>query len=100
MSRALPKGDQFKAAAAGDPEWLTLSLKHAHIMVRISASIIAFSLSSTTSAVTPLHSAAAKGMLACTEMLVRARADVHACDKNGHTPLDMARSYCHRLVAR
>jgi hypothetical protein len=27
--RALPKDDQFKAAAAGDPEWLTLSLKHA-----------------------------------------------------------------------
>ncbi|CAL8325736.1 unnamed protein product [Lota lota] len=33
-------------------------------------------------------------------MLVHARADVHARDKNGHTPLDMARSNCHRAVAR
>ncbi|XP_056431363.1 ankyrin repeat domain-containing protein 53 isoform X1 [Gadus chalcogrammus] len=160
MSRALPKDDQFKAAAAGDPEWLTLSLKHAvalldtdehgvsalhvaclhgqltcvklllesglvdinggcgqgrrpvHMVLSTQSSpntsaCLEYLLDrgadvnvSTTSAVTPLHSAAAEGMLACTKMLVRARADVHACDKNGHTPLDMARSYCHRLVAR
>ncbi|KAG7261426.1 hypothetical protein CRUP_008030 [Coryphaenoides rupestris] len=54
----------------------------------------------TDAAVTPLHSAAAEGLLACTEMLVHAGADVHARDKYGHTPLDTARSCCHRAVAR
>ncbi|XP_075307895.1 ankyrin repeat domain-containing protein 53 [Odontesthes bonariensis] len=49
---------------------------------------------------TPLHLAASEGLLDCTEILVKAGADVLAKDSMGHTPLDLARIWCHRKVAR
>ncbi|XP_067308114.1 ankyrin repeat domain-containing protein 53 [Pseudorasbora parva] len=49
---------------------------------------------------TPLHLAAAEGLMDCTEMLVRNGADTHAQDKRGHTPLDLARIWGHRVVTR
>ncbi|XP_063752169.1 ankyrin repeat domain-containing protein 53 isoform X2 [Eleginops maclovinus] len=54
----------------------------------------------TDSGATPLHLAAAEGLLSCTEILVQAGADVLARDNTGQTPLDMARIWCHRKVAR
>lgn len=49
---------------------------------------------------TPLHMAASEGLLNCVEILVQAGADVTLQDTMGHTPLDMARIWCHRKVAR
>ncbi|XP_053199087.1 ankyrin repeat domain-containing protein 53 [Scomber japonicus] len=49
---------------------------------------------------TPLHLAASEGLLDSTEILVQAGADVLAQDCVGHTPLDLARIWCHRKVAR
>lgn len=49
---------------------------------------------------TPLHLAASEGLLDCAEILVQAGADVLAQDSAGHTPLDLARIWCHRKVAR
>ncbi|XP_061566156.1 ankyrin repeat domain-containing protein 53 [Cololabis saira] len=49
---------------------------------------------------TPLHLAASEGFLDCAEILVKAGADVLAKDSNGHTPLDLARIWCRRKVAR
>ncbi|XP_071774158.2 ankyrin repeat domain 53 [Centroberyx gerrardi] len=49
---------------------------------------------------TPLHLAAAEGLLDCVEILVQAGADVFARDCMGHTALDLARIWCHRKVAR
>ncbi|KAK1889658.1 Ankyrin repeat domain containing protein 53 [Dissostichus eleginoides] len=54
----------------------------------------------TDSGETPLHLAAAEGLLSCTETLVQAGADVLARDSMGQTPLDLARTWCHREVAR
>ncbi|KAK2899903.1 hypothetical protein Q8A73_013032 [Channa argus] len=48
----------------------------------------------------PLHIAASEGLFECTEMLVQAGADVLAKDQMGHTPLDLARVWCHRKIAR
>ncbi|KAM6908968.1 ankyrin repeat domain-containing protein 53 [Xenentodon cancila] len=56
--------------------------------------------SPTDSGQTPLHLAASEGLLDCVEILVKAGADVLAKDSNGHTPLDLARIWCHRKVAR
>lgn len=56
--------------------------------------------SSTDSGTTPLHLAATEGLLDCTESLVQAGADVLAQDSAGHTPLDLARIWCRRKVAR
>ncbi|XP_031440704.1 ankyrin repeat domain-containing protein 53 [Clupea harengus] len=49
---------------------------------------------------TPLHRAAAEGLLECVQALVEAGADSHLKDSNGHTPLEMATMWCHRQVAR
>lgn len=49
---------------------------------------------------TPLHLAASEGLLDCTEILVQAGADVLAQDSMGHTPLVLARIWCHGKVAR
>ncbi|XP_037336463.2 ankyrin repeat domain-containing protein 53 [Pungitius pungitius] len=49
---------------------------------------------------TPLHLAATEGLLECTEALTRAGANVLARDSMGHTPLDAARIFCRRKVAR
>uniref|UniRef100_A0AAQ4Q695 Uncharacterized protein n=1 Tax=Gasterosteus aculeatus aculeatus TaxID=481459 RepID=A0AAQ4Q695_GASAC len=54
----------------------------------------------TYSGTTPLHLAATEGLLECAETLTRAGADVLARDSMGHTPLDAARIWCHREVAR
>lgn len=59
-----------------------------------------FAPSATDSGVTPLHLAASEGLLDCVEMLVQAGADVQARDNIGLTPLDFARIWCHRKVAR
>lgn len=56
--------------------------------------------STTDSGSTPLHLAASEGLLDCTEILVQAGADVSAKDSVGHTPLDLARIWCRREVAR
>ncbi|ROI16562.1 Ankyrin repeat domain-containing protein 53 [Anabarilius grahami] len=48
---------------------------------------------------TPLHLAAAEGLMDCTETLVRNGADTHARDKRDHTPLDLARIWGHRVIA-
>ncbi|KAM4611597.1 ankyrin repeat domain-containing protein 53 [Polymixia lowei] len=56
--------------------------------------------SATDSGQTALHLAAAQGLLECSEILVRAGADVHAQDSRGHKPLDLARFWCHRKTAR
>ena len=56
--------------------------------------------SATDSGSTPLHLAASEGLLDCTEILVQAGADVSAKDSAGHTPLDLARIWCRREVAR
>ncbi|KAK7171093.1 hypothetical protein R3I94_001108 [Phoxinus phoxinus] len=55
---------------------------------------------STDEGLTPLHLAAAEGLMDCTETLVRNGADTHARDKMGHTALDLARIWGHRLIAR
>ncbi|XP_054863752.1 ankyrin repeat domain-containing protein 53 isoform X2 [Amphiprion ocellaris] len=49
---------------------------------------------------TPLHLAASEGLLDCVEMLVEAGADVLLKDSIGLMPLDFARIWCHRTVAR
>ncbi|XP_054457853.1 ankyrin repeat domain-containing protein 53 [Anoplopoma fimbria] len=54
----------------------------------------------TDSGTTPLHLAASEGLLDCTETLTQAGADVLAQDSMGHTPLDLARIWCRRKVAR
>ncbi|XP_028997264.1 ankyrin repeat domain-containing protein 53 [Betta splendens] len=54
----------------------------------------------TVSGLSPLHVAASEGLLECTEILVQAGADVLAVDNMGHTPLDLARIWCRREVAR
>ncbi|XP_056225306.1 ankyrin repeat domain-containing protein 53 [Seriola aureovittata] len=54
----------------------------------------------TDSGQTALHLAASEGFLDCTEILVQASADVLAQDIMGHTPLDFARIWCRRKVAR
>ncbi|XP_026209221.1 ankyrin repeat domain-containing protein 53 [Anabas testudineus] len=54
----------------------------------------------TSSGLTPLHVAATEGLLECTKILVQAGADVLAKDNMGHTPLDLARIWCRRTVAR
>ncbi|XP_032439499.1 ankyrin repeat domain-containing protein 53 isoform X1 [Xiphophorus hellerii] len=54
----------------------------------------------TNSGETPLHTAASRGLLSCTEMLVNAGADILARDKMGLTPLDMAHIWNHRKTAR
>ncbi|KAK5893401.1 hypothetical protein CgunFtcFv8_006276 [Champsocephalus gunnari] len=54
----------------------------------------------TDSGETPLHLAAAEGLLSCTETLMQAGADALARDSLGQTPLDLARIWCHREVAR
>lgn len=56
--------------------------------------------SKTDSGMTPLHLAASEGLLDCTEILVQAGADVLARDSMGHTPLVLARIWCHGKVAR
>lgn len=56
--------------------------------------------STTDTGQTPLHLAASEDLLACTEMLVQAGADVSARDSMGHTPLDLARIWCRRNIAR
>lgn len=56
--------------------------------------------STTDSGETPLHLAAAEGLLSCTETLMQAGADALARDSLGQTPLDLARIWCHREVAR
>lgn len=56
--------------------------------------------STTYSGTTPLHLAATEGLLESAETLTRAGADVLARDSMGHTPLDAARIWCHREVAR
>uniref|UniRef100_A0A665US37 Si:ch211-1o7.2 n=1 Tax=Echeneis naucrates TaxID=173247 RepID=A0A665US37_ECHNA len=54
----------------------------------------------TDSGQTPLHLAASEGLLDCSEILVQAGANVLAQDNMGLTPLDFARIWCHRKVAR
>ncbi|KAK2913342.1 hypothetical protein Q8A67_001741 [Cirrhinus molitorella] len=54
---------------------------------------------STDEGLTPLHLAAAEGLTDC-ETLVRNGVDIHAQDKRGHMPLDLARIWGHRLTAR
>ncbi|KAL0970148.1 hypothetical protein UPYG_G00237800 [Umbra pygmaea] len=54
----------------------------------------------TDTGLTPLHLAATEGLLECTETLVRAGADTSARENRGHTPLDLARIWCHRRIAR
>uniref|UniRef100_A0A3B3IA95 Uncharacterized protein n=1 Tax=Oryzias latipes TaxID=8090 RepID=A0A3B3IA95_ORYLA len=49
---------------------------------------------------TPLHLAASTGLLDCAEVLVNAGADVSAKDNRGYTPLDLARIWSHRKMAR
>lgn len=56
--------------------------------------------STTDSGQTPLHLAASEGLLDCVEILLQAGADVFAHDSMGHTPLDLARIWCRRKVAR
>ncbi|KAG9274538.1 ankyrin repeat domain-containing protein 53 isoform X1 [Astyanax mexicanus] len=55
---------------------------------------------STDEGLTPLHMAAAEGLKNCVETLVEVGADTHAIDKHGHTPLDLARLWGHRVIAR
>uniref|UniRef100_A0A096MHU7 Uncharacterized protein n=1 Tax=Poecilia formosa TaxID=48698 RepID=A0A096MHU7_POEFO len=56
--------------------------------------------STSNSGETPLHIAATRGLLNCTEVLVKAGADILAKDKMGLTPLDMAHIWNHRKIAR
>ncbi|XP_036452094.1 ankyrin repeat domain-containing protein 53 isoform X2 [Colossoma macropomum] len=55
---------------------------------------------STDEGLSPLHMAAAEGLRECVETLVEVGADTRACDSRGHTPLDLARIWGHRVVAR
>ncbi|XP_068444108.1 ankyrin repeat domain-containing protein 53 isoform X2 [Clinocottus analis] len=54
----------------------------------------------TNTGATPLHLAATEGLLDCTEVLLQAGADVSFKDSMGLTPLELARVWCHRKVAR
>ncbi|KAK6323326.1 ankyrin repeat domain-containing protein 53 [Coregonus clupeaformis] len=54
----------------------------------------------TDTGLTPLHLAATEGLWECTETLVQVGADTGARDNRGHTPLDLARIWCHRRIAR
>ncbi|XP_062240286.1 ankyrin repeat domain-containing protein 53 isoform X1 [Platichthys flesus] len=54
----------------------------------------------TDSGLTPLHLAAAEGLMDCVEILVQADADVLAQDDLGHTALDLARVWSHRDIGR
>lgn len=56
--------------------------------------------SKTDSGRTPLHVAAAEGLLECVEILIQAGADVMALDNMGHTPLILACVWSHRNVGR
>ncbi len=71
------------------------------MMMKLIFKMIFADITSTTdSGATPLHLAASEGLLDCTEILVQAGADVLAQDSTGHTPLDLARIWCRREVAR
>ncbi|KAM4714739.1 ankyrin repeat domain-containing protein 53 [Anableps anableps] len=48
----------------------------------------------------PLHWAVSGGLLDCSEILMKAGADILAKDRTGLTPLDIARLWCHRKIAR
>ncbi|XP_024229259.1 ankyrin repeat domain-containing protein 53 [Oncorhynchus tshawytscha] len=54
----------------------------------------------TDTGLTPLHLAATEGLWECTKTLVQAGADTGARDNRGHTPLELARIWCHRRIAR
>uniref|UniRef100_A0A4W5PL86 Ankyrin repeat domain 53 n=1 Tax=Hucho hucho TaxID=62062 RepID=A0A4W5PL86_9TELE len=54
----------------------------------------------TDTGLTPLHLAATEGLWECTKTLVQVGADTGARDNRGHTPLDLARIWCHRRIAR
>lgn len=54
----------------------------------------------TDTGLTPLHLAATEGLWECTKSLVEAGADTGARDNRGHTPLELARIWCHRRIAR
>lgn len=72
------------------------------VMMMMTVILIIFTVitRTTDSGTTPLHLAASEGLLECTEILVQAGADVLAQDSMGHTPLDLARIWCRRKVAR
>ncbi|XP_062850414.1 ankyrin repeat domain-containing protein 53 isoform X2 [Trichomycterus rosablanca] len=55
---------------------------------------------STDEGVTPLHMAAAEGLIECVKVLVKIGADTHLQDARGHTPLDLARLWGHRDIFR
>lgn len=56
--------------------------------------------STTVDGLTPLHQAAAQGLLESVKALLDAGADLNRKDSNGHTPLEMAKMWCHPQVAR
>ncbi|XP_036407683.1 ankyrin repeat domain-containing protein 53-like [Megalops cyprinoides] len=55
---------------------------------------------STEEGLTPLHLAVTEGLLDCTKTLVQVGADMNAQDSRSHTPLDLARIWGHRVIAR
>ncbi|KAI1888371.1 hypothetical protein AGOR_G00184410 [Albula goreensis] len=55
---------------------------------------------STQEGLTPLHFAVTEGLLDCTVALVQAGADTSAHDSRGHTPIDLARIWGYRAIAR
>ena len=49
---------------------------------------------------TPVHQAASEGHVKCLQELIKCGATINTVDENGHTPMSLARVWCHRECAR
>lgn len=78
---------------------MMIMMRTATVMMKLKIMMFVFT-STTDAGQTPLHLAASEGLLDCAKILVQAGADVLAQDCMGHTPLDLARIWCRRKVAR
>ena len=50
--------------------------------------------------VTPVHQAASEGHVQCLKLLIELGAKIDVQDVRGHSPLDLAKLWGHRKVAR
>uniref|UniRef100_A0A4W5PL77 Ankyrin repeat domain 53 n=1 Tax=Hucho hucho TaxID=62062 RepID=A0A4W5PL77_9TELE len=79
---------------------MTVKMKKVVVMMCFKRVVYWFISRATDTGLTPLHLAATEGLWECTKTLVQVGADTGARDNRGHTPLDLARIWCHRRIAR